>query len=112
MASSRVIGATFLILFILDLSFAARSPKAVGKGGGGGGGVEEVEGGRVVVARHRVLDLVMAQGMGLGVVRDMVVVLEEEGVEAAVEAVVWGQVVDMDLAMGLEAAQAMVLALG
>jgi hypothetical protein len=49
--------------------------------------------------------------MGLVVVRDMVVVLEEDGVgveaEAAVEAVVWGQVVDMVLAMGLAVAQAM-----
>jgi hypothetical protein len=77
-------------------------------------GVEEVEeGGAAVVVQHQDLDqvLVMAQGMGLVVVRDMVVVLEEDGVgveaEAAVEAVVWGQVVDMVLAMGLAVAQAM-----
>jgi hypothetical protein len=79
-------------------------------------GVEEVEeGGAAVVVQHQDLDqvLVMAQGMGLVVVRDMVVVLEEDGMgvgveaEAAVEAVVWGQVVDMVLAMGLAVAQAM-----
>jgi hypothetical protein len=78
-----------------------------------GVGVGVEEGGAAVVVQHQDLDqvLVTAQGMGLVVVRDTVVVLEEEGVgveaEAAVEAVVWGQVVDMVLAMGLAAAQAM-----
>ncbi|KAL7215231.1 hypothetical protein ACSBR1_027401 [Camellia fascicularis] len=36
MASSKVIGVAFLVLFSVDLCFAARSLQVVGKGGGGG----------------------------------------------------------------------------
>ncbi|KAL9995267.1 hypothetical protein Hdeb2414_s0822g00950951 [Helianthus debilis subsp. tardiflorus] len=71
MANPKMIAIAFLVLFVVDLSFAARNSKKTGGQGGGGGGGGGEGGGGGGGGDDGVMGRVQDTGVGLDMERGM-----------------------------------------